>query len=37
MPEKNLDTTVVAGLVRCAAGDRRSWERLVDQFARQAS
>lgn len=35
MPEKNLDTTVIAGLVRgAAAGDRRSWERLVDQFAR---
>jgi RNA polymerase sigma factor (sigma-70 family) len=35
MPEKNLDTTEVAGLVRgAAAGDRRSWERLVDQFAR---
>lgn len=35
MPEKKLDTTEVAGLVRgAAAGDRRSWERLVDQFAR---
>jgi len=35
MPEKNLDTAEVAGLVRgAAAGDRRSWERLVDQFAR---
>ena len=35
MPEKNLDTTEVAGLVRgAAAGDRRAWERLVDQFAR---
>ena len=35
MPEKNLDTREVAGLVRgAAAGDRRSWERLVDQFAR---
>jgi RNA polymerase sigma factor (sigma-70 family) len=35
MPEKNVDTTEVAGLVRgAAAGDRRSWERLVDQFAR---
>ena len=35
MPEKNLDTTEVAGFVRgAAAGDRRSWERLVDQFAR---
>ncbi len=35
MPEKNLDTTDVAGLVRgAAAGDRRAWERLVDQFAR---
>jgi RNA polymerase sigma factor (sigma-70 family) len=35
MPEKNLDTTEVAALVRgAAAGDRRSWERLVDQFAR---
>ncbi len=35
MPEKNLDAAEVAGLVRAAAaGDRRSWERLVDQFAR---
>jgi RNA polymerase sigma factor (sigma-70 family) len=35
MPDKKLDTTEVAGLVRsAAAGDRRSWERLVDQFAR---
>ena len=35
MPETKLDTTEVAGLVRgAAAGDRRSWERLVDQFAR---
>lgn len=35
MPEKNIDTAVVAGLVRgAAAGDRHSWERLVDQFAR---
>jgi RNA polymerase sigma factor (sigma-70 family) len=35
MPEKNLDTTEVAGLVRsAAAGDRHAWERLVDQFAR---
>ena len=35
MPEKNLDTAEIAGLVRGAAGgDRRSWERLVDQFAR---
>jgi RNA polymerase sigma factor (sigma-70 family) len=35
MPEKNIDTAVVAGLVRsAAAGDRRSWERLIDQFAR---
>ncbi len=35
MPEKNLDTTDVAGLVRgAAAGDRHAWERLVDQFAR---
>jgi RNA polymerase sigma factor (sigma-70 family) len=35
MPEKNIGTTEVAGLVRgAAAGDRRSWERLVDQFAR---
>jgi RNA polymerase sigma factor (sigma-70 family) len=35
MPEKNLDTPDIAGLVRgAAAGDRRAWERLVDQFAR---
>ena len=35
MPEKNLDTTDIAGLVRdAAAGDRHAWERLVDQFAR---
>jgi RNA polymerase sigma factor (sigma-70 family) len=35
MPEKNLDTIDVAGLVRgAAAGDRQAWERLVDQFAR---
>ena len=35
MPEKKIDTIEVAGLVRgAAAGDRRSWERLVDQFAR---
>jgi RNA polymerase sigma factor (sigma-70 family) len=35
MPEKNIDTAVVAGLVRrAAAGDRRSWERLVEQFER---
>jgi RNA polymerase sigma factor (sigma-70 family) len=35
MPEKNLDVTEVARLVRgAAAGDQRSWERLVDQFAR---
>jgi RNA polymerase sigma factor (sigma-70 family) len=35
MPEKNLDTPDIAGLVRgAAAGDRCAWERLVDQFAR---
>jgi RNA polymerase sigma factor (sigma-70 family) len=35
MPEKNLDPQAVAALVRnAAAGDLRSWERLVDQFAR---
>ncbi|HLK72747.1 MAG TPA: sigma-70 family RNA polymerase sigma factor [Streptosporangiaceae bacterium] len=35
MPEKNLDPHGVAALVRgAAAGDLRSWERLVDQFAR---
>jgi len=35
MPEKKLDTAEIAGLVRsAAAGDRGSWERLVDQFAR---
>jgi RNA polymerase sigma factor (sigma-70 family) len=35
MPEKNIDTAVVAGLVRsAAAGDRGAWERLVEQFER---
>ena len=35
MPEKKLDAAEIAGLVHsAAAGDRRSWERLVDQFAR---
>lgn len=33
--EQGLDTSEVARLVRRAAdGDRRAWERLVDQFAR---
>jgi len=35
MPIQSLDATGIAGLVRgAAAGDRRAWERLVDQFAR---
>jgi RNA polymerase sigma factor (sigma-70 family) len=35
MPEHNLETPDIAGLVRgAAAGDRRAWERLVAQFAR---
>jgi RNA polymerase sigma factor (sigma-70 family) len=35
MPERNVHSTDVAGLVRgAAAGDGRAWERLVDQFAR---
>jgi RNA polymerase sigma factor (sigma-70 family) len=35
MPEQNPDTPDIAELVRgAAAGDRRSWERLVGQFAR---
>jgi RNA polymerase sigma factor (sigma-70 family) len=35
MREQNLDTPDIAGLVRgAAAGDRRAWERLVDQYAR---
>jgi RNA polymerase sigma factor (sigma-70 family) len=35
MPRQNLDTPDIARLVRgAAAGDRRAWERLVDQFAR---
>jgi RNA polymerase sigma factor (sigma-70 family) len=35
MPEQHLDTPDIAGLVRgAAAGDRRAWERLVDQYAR---
>lgn len=34
MPKQNLVTADFAGLVRgAAAGDRRAWERLVDQFA----
>jgi RNA polymerase sigma factor (sigma-70 family) len=35
MREQNLDTPEIAPLVRgAAAGDRRAWERLVDQYAR---
>jgi len=35
MPELNPATPDIAGLVRgAAAGDRRAWERLVDQYAR---
>jgi RNA polymerase sigma factor (sigma-70 family) len=33
--EQDVDTLDIAGLVRGAAdGDRRAWERLVDQYAR---
>ena len=33
MPGQKLDTPDIAGLVRgAAAGDRRAWERLVDQY-----
>jgi RNA polymerase sigma factor (sigma-70 family) len=35
MPDQNVQTTDIAGWVRgAAAGDRRAWERLVDQYAR---
>jgi RNA polymerase sigma factor (sigma-70 family) len=35
MPGQNLDTPDIAGLVRrAAAGDRRAWERLIDQYSR---
>jgi len=35
MPEQNRYTPDIAGLVRgAAAGDRRAWERLVEQYAR---
>jgi RNA polymerase sigma factor (sigma-70 family) len=35
MPEQNVDIAGTAVLVRgAAAGDRRAWERLVDQYAR---
>src|SRR5215467_8251764 len=35
MPEQKTDTPDIAGWVRGAAGgDRRAWERLVDQYAR---
>ncbi len=35
MHEPNLDSRDIAELVRgAAAGDRRAWERLVDQYAR---
>jgi len=34
-PKRGPDAPDVAQLVRCAAaGDRRAWERLVDQYAR---
>jgi RNA polymerase sigma factor (sigma-70 family) len=35
MHEQNVANADIAGLVRgAAAGDRRAWERLVDQYAR---
>jgi RNA polymerase sigma factor (sigma-70 family) len=35
MRDQDVDTLDIAGLVRgAAAGDRRAWERLVDQYAR---
>jgi RNA polymerase sigma factor (sigma-70 family) len=35
MPQQNPANPDIAGLVRgAAAGDRRAWERLVDQYAR---
>jgi RNA polymerase sigma factor (sigma-70 family) len=35
MPDQKLQSPDIAGLVRgAAAGDRRAWERLVDQYAR---
>jgi RNA polymerase sigma factor (sigma-70 family) len=35
MPGQNPDTPDIPGLVRgAAAGDRRAWERLVEQYAR---
>ena len=35
MPEQNFETAKIAGWVRAAAaGDRRAWERLVEQYAR---
>ena len=35
MPGHKVDTPDIAGLVRgAAAGDRRAWERLVDQYSR---
>lgn len=35
MPGQNIATPDIAGLVRgAAAGDRRAWERLVDQYSR---
>jgi RNA polymerase sigma factor (sigma-70 family) len=35
MPKQNQQTPDIARLVRgAAAGDRRAWERLVDQYAR---
>src|SRR6516225_6749343 len=35
MPEQNVESSDIAGWVRGAAGgDRRAWERLVEQYAR---
>src|ERR1700748_1337670 len=35
MPEQKTDTPDIAALVcGAAAGDRRAWDRLVDQYAR---
>ena len=35
MPEQNFETAKIAGWVRAAAaGDRRAWERLVEQYNR---
>ena len=35
MPEQGVEVSEIAGLVRgAAAGDRRAWERLIEQYAR---